>query len=128
MKRFHTEPVPTVVVRRHHIAQPGSYKSSVGDPRRSGRAGEGRSYAADSNAPVDFVDTDGRIEARFHVVTVGQITINPDGGFLWAVWLPGCDRSQPRPALTIDKAKQAVEFKTREWLEASRLVPARRGR
>lgn len=98
-------------------------KARAAQARRFGQAGDairqGRAGAADAGV-LGFDDRDGRIYAVLGVMIAGEITINPTGGFLWSCFLPMTPRMQR--AETLEKAKGALDFKVREWLEAAGVV------
>jgi len=101
------------------------YTSQPGDLRRSGRAAPAEPRTGQAAAiALEFVETGATVEARLGVVTVARITINPNGGFLWAIDLSMVSPS-PRSAADLEKAKGAIDYKVREWCEAARLMPAR---
>ena len=124
MKNRGTFEVQHVRTRRGvAMAASAGYASGPGDPRRQGVANPQR---ATPPGVVVFVDCAAGIEARLGGVTVGAVT--PDsasGGFVWSVDLAQMSRV-PKRALSVDKAKDAVAHKVREWCEAARMVSARR--
>jgi hypothetical protein len=112
-------------LREEMPALPAGYVSKPGDARRQGRAvaaGDRRPGAAQIS--VTYVETGATIEARLGVICIAQITINPNGGYLWSCFLPML-RPGPQPAADLDKALAAVDYKVREWCEAARLISAR---
>jgi hypothetical protein len=96
------------------------YASKPGDARRSGRV-----YRGTSVVTLQFSDRGSHIDALLGVVPVGAITIDPASkGYFWSVELAGMSRV-PRPARDIEKAKDAIAHKVREWCEAAKLISTR---
>lgn len=106
----------------------GQYASKAGDPRRQGRADAGDRRQGQDAVSIEFKECSSHVEARIGVVVVGAVTPDPtSGGYLWSVDLAGMSR-MPRPALTMEKARNAIAHKVREWCEAARLITARRAK
>lgn len=111
-----------VEVKRSRSPQAG-YTSKPGDARRSGRA-----QAGGGSRPVriEFREGGQSIEVRLGVVTVGAVTHDvASKGYFWAVYLPGMPNT-PKPARSVEAARDAIEHKVREWCEAALLISVRR--
>jgi hypothetical protein len=117
---------PTVVIMRaQQSGKREAYESKAGDARRQGRV---LSPNVGGGVSIMFVETSASIEAKLGVVIVGAITHDvASGDYFWSVNLAEMSRV-PQRARTIDKAKDAVAHKIREWCEAASLISARRGR
>jgi hypothetical protein len=102
-------------------------RSKPGDPCRQGRVDRSPRPPAPSREAIEYKETSASVVAYLGVIDVAEITANPNGGphaFAWTIFLHP-HRRTPRPALTMEKAKSAVEFAVRNWLEAACLAIAR---
>jgi hypothetical protein len=111
-----------VVVRAPIVGRREGYASKAGDVRRQGRVEAG---AISMPVAINFVESSASIEARLGVVTVGAVTHDlSTGDYFWSVDLAQMPR-KPQRARTVEKAKEALAHKVREWCEAARLVSTR---
>lgn len=99
-------------------------RSKPGDAIRQGRVDGPDRPPPKSQIGLVFEERSGRIFGKLGVVIVAEVGVRHEGArteFQWATNLPGLT-TKPKPAATEDKAKDAVEFAVRAWLEAAGLV------
>lgn len=113
-------------MRRQTVPPLPAPASKPGDTIRQGRVAR---EIAPRSAPsgLEFVTRGIRVVAKLGVIEVGEIMPNPaaraGSEYLWACFLRPC-AATPRPAGCEGKARAALDYQVRQWLEAACLVPS----